>query len=1275
MGVKFSIGNFAAVSGQSGAFTASVRTELVDGWLTSYSIITDTRVDSLKGLTADALTVPISLDVKEEAGSNMLVLSVPTLQLTYQAIGSVNVSGGAMWRSFANHTLTSTLRARANLDCPAYCGDYGLCEVVNGTAQCVCDCGWTTDCSRQCNLPSGFCDAEGEVASAASSTCLFNGTTSVLSKNGSCPVGYDWNSDGVKCDACRSGFSGSGCRMCLTDAACQAREYSSSAQCFKSTVYQTRSAAKQYECDVTDSSVRGILGNKVQFNCSTTKPAFSSASIGNLDVGASLVSSNTPVNSTPYCYLSLHLPGMAPGSEVVCTGWACEFTAGSSQVYCPLVKCVCPNGCSSASGIFSEATFRSLRTDVRLTCDDETAELAAKDSSSCSLELSGVPIAAIAVNCKASECLDPVAGSITVKSATTEKKNPLAVAPIIAWIPTMVLLLASVATVTAVASFKHVTGLGPCTAEQYATDPATRAVGAPVAEGVEDPAGLEAEQRNDPKDSSRDGGSIAVAHSSVAVSDMTGASNESTAVRCIQPPPWPPLPPPQQQDRRPHSLGQLVAPSQQRIPHQSEQGACSSNRGPSGSIGNGAGMEDMVAGEDDTVVAAEAKTSAGAHPDMKVLAFESGPSVSCGGKPAVRVLSWHDLHLRTRSLRLARPWRQSPPATTLLRGVSGIATSGELLGILGPSGSGKTTLLSVLAGIIQPGLHWQLDGIVRIDGRAVTVPRYLTVLAGHVPQHDQLYRSLTVMECVTSSAALRLSSQELLRGRSCVQARAASVLRELGISYLAHRVVCPGGAVTLSLGSSGGGGAGGSTLSGGERLRVAVCQELVSDPPLLLLDEPLSGLDAATARAIMVVIRNVATGDTDGGAGRVVIASMHQPSPALFAALDSVLLMAAGRVAAAGTPGNMAALLAAAAVPLPPTDVHIAEHLLDLVISGSTQAAQLCDWHDANGGPRLELVMPIPVDAVSPKDDAEYVRSLVQERCGGSGLMARLQRLWLEVGAVTWRSGLDMLRNPSMLVLHLLAAGALGLLVGAVFSNTNLNVSGAQNRVGAIFFAVMLLTCFSSSAVDSLYPERAIVDRDLLRRSYGVLPYLLAKVVLDGLLLRALSAWAFGLPFYWLMGLRHQAAAFFTFLGAFTTLSCLSGAACVALSCIFSSPGRTVLLFNLLLLTWALFSGFLANKDSIVVWLRWIVYTSPIRFCWEAMVINELKPLVLYFSAPDLPEGLPAVKGSLFLSLLGVNSGMLNTDLIVLDCMYAILALMTIIFASLRLAAVRGRWK
>lgn len=64
-------------------------------------------------------------------------------------------------------------------------------------------------------------------------------------------------------------------------------------------------------------------------------------------MGTGLVSSNTPVGSTPYCALSFRLPGMPRDAAVMCTGWACAFGVNTSRVHCPVVKCQCPKGCSS----------------------------------------------------------------------------------------------------------------------------------------------------------------------------------------------------------------------------------------------------------------------------------------------------------------------------------------------------------------------------------------------------------------------------------------------------------------------------------------------------------------------------------------------------------------------------------------------------------------------------------------------------------------------------------------------------------------------------------------------------------------------------------------------------------------------------------------------------------------------------------------------------------------------------------------------------------------
>ena len=78
-------------------------------------------------------------------------------------------------------------------------------------------------------------------------------------------------------------------------------------------------------------------------------------------------------------------------------------------------------------------------------------------------------------------------------------------------------------------------------------------------------------------------------------------------------------------------------------------------------------------------------------------------------------------------------------------------------------------------------------------------------------------------------------------------------------------------------------------MSGGERRLVAVAMELVTSPDIIALDEPTSGLDAAAATAMVFTLRDLAS----RGAGRVVVLSVHQPSPRAFRALDRVLLLGA----------------------------------------------------------------------------------------------------------------------------------------------------------------------------------------------------------------------------------------------------------------------------------------------------------------------------------------------------------------------------------------------
>lgn len=184
--------------------------------------------------------------------------------------------------------------------------------------------------------------------------------------------------------------------------------------------------------------------------------------------------------------------------------------------------------------------------------------------------------------------------------------------------------------------------------------------------------------------------------------------------------------------------------------------------------------------------------------------------------------------------------------------------------MLGPSGSGKTTLLTALAGRL-PG---KISGTISYNGRAFSGS--MKRKTGFVTQDDVLYPHLTVLETLTYTALLKLPSA-LTKSEKMEQAE--MIIMELGLTRCRSSII--GGPLLRG-------------ISGGERKRVSIGQEMLVNPSLLLVDEPTSGLDSTTAQRIVATLRWVARG------GRTVVATIHQPSSRLFRMFDKVVVLSDG---------------------------------------------------------------------------------------------------------------------------------------------------------------------------------------------------------------------------------------------------------------------------------------------------------------------------------------------------------------------------------------------
>ncbi|KAL6007784.1 ABC transporter G member 25 [Asimina triloba] len=213
-----------------------------------------------------------------------------------------------------------------------------------------------------------------------------------------------------------------------------------------------------------------------------------------------------------------------------------------------------------------------------------------------------------------------------------------------------------------------------------------------------------------------------------------------------------------------------------------------------------------------------------------------------------------------------KPVQTTPEERTILNGITGMASPGEILAILGPSGSGKSTLLNVLAGRIH---HSCYTGSVRANGRPLT--KSITRRTGFVTQDDILYPHLTVKETLVFCSLLRLPDSLSKKEKVRV---AESVISELGLGKCENTIV--GNAFVRG-------------VSGGERKRVSIAHEMLVDPSLLLLDEPTSGLDSTAAYRLVSTLGGLAK------KGKTVITSMHQPSSRVYQMFDAVLLLSEGR--------------------------------------------------------------------------------------------------------------------------------------------------------------------------------------------------------------------------------------------------------------------------------------------------------------------------------------------------------------------------------------------
>jgi ABC-type multidrug transport system ATPase subunit len=407
--------------------------------------------------------------------------------------------------------------------------------------------------------------------------------------------------------------------------------------------------------------------------------------------------------------------------------------------------------------------------------------------------------------------------------------------------------------------------------------------------------------------------------------------------------------------------------------------------------------------------------------------------------------------------------------TALLKAIDFRAELGELIAIIGPSGCGKTTFLKAIAGLARH-TEGQMSWLNReIAGDYDIEPEMLA----YVPQFGIFHEELTVKEILTDAAILRLGQL----GDSFLQTRVAEVADLTGLGELLLREA--------------------KVLSGGQKRRLALAMELVSEPSIILADEVTSGLDPKSAFEITILLRSLATAKK-----KIVLHVTHELKH--LCCYDAVVVLIGGIVAFQGTPAEMASYFQTA----DPEEVFQRLSEVSAEEWGSF-------WRDCARN----------YERPSESEEAFQPESLAKQR--------GLARWMAQFFCLTRRRFRIFVRNKAQIFLQLLllfvfpAIVVLFALKGLPeIQNMSLNLetnpahmlketldySSQVSRVGrlvsglAMFQVILLALMGANNAAREIAAERGIFEKEKLS-GLSTSAYLFSKILFLALLVMAQSLW------------------------------------------------------------------------------------------------------------------------------------------------------------------------
>ncbi|XP_034253077.1 protein scarlet-like [Thrips palmi] len=605
-------------------------------------------------------------------------------------------------------------------------------------------------------------------------------------------------------------------------------------------------------------------------------------------------------------------------------------------------------------------------------------------------------------------------------------------------------------------------------------------------------------------------------------------------------------------------------------------------------------------------------------------------------------LAWNDLSVwvRRRKEGAGLLSRQKYEHKQILNSVSGVAKSGTLMAIMGASGAGKTTLLATVSQRVK-GI---MRGEILVNGHVVD-QQFMCKVSGFVPQQDLAVECLTVREHLEFMARLKMDQRVRASQR---HRRILSLLMDLGLSKCCHTQL--------------------RRLSGGERRRVSLAVQLLTDPPFLFCDEPTTGLDSYSAGAVVEHLRLFAA------RGKAVICTIHQPASGIFDLFHQVLLVAGGRVAFFGDVADASRHFDNLGLVCPST-FNQAEFLVSqlAIIPGREgeclkKVQWLCDEFDNS---KYGQALSDQLAAHTGRFLRSESHEADSDRADGLGhSLSRVGRSWSVASCdsyenseefqkylnikkprrftqfywLVWRSLIEIRRQPTDILIRLGMLMFIAVLISTPYVSITRDQKGIQNMQGFLYLIVTeIIFAYSYSVFHTFPHEMPVLLREIGNGLYTPGPYYASKMLI--LLPRAIvEPFLYTLVVFLVGGLTGGITDFLLLLVPVWACAIAATAYGCLMSASFESIETAAMVsvpYEFISVT---FSGLYIQLGNLPAHLAWVPFVSLFYYGNEAVSILQWEKIDSI--ACDEDPGIPCISsGQGALEKYGYHADDLGLDI------------------------------